>query len=466
MNWLSLGFWVLPALFIGVSTFVGLSRGLNRALLRLVLVLICAVLAFFLRGVVTDAVLGIEIDGVTIEQTILNGLPEQIAGLGDAALAIVKVSVYAVIFVAVFYALKLLSWAIVYPICKMFIRSAEKRKIAKLPEDASKSEYTGIARKRRGFGALVGLCQGVVIAICICMPLGAMVYQADQALVALNSSSSEVATAYVSADGMPDGISPSESEDSILPKEIQEMLDGYANSAIGKFYGEICQSSFDSIASVNTEDGKITFSGVVSVVREAPKFADKLDSINAALDGIDYNNPESLSQLKAVMRSLDELVAEMPGVAKDTLNTLIAQVGKKLTVDVFLPSDSADISPILTGMVQALTDTLEQVRFTEISFENEIVVLENIMTDISDVVKSEQITDEGISEILSDMSESNLIVPILNNITLSDLGAEPFDAEVLASFETHLSSMEANNPDLQQVIGALRNLLGITSEAV
>ncbi len=108
---------IIVPLVIGM--LLGMLRGSRRAALRLVLVLLCVVAAFCLRGVVTNAVLSMPVDGQTLEQTIISQLPEDAAQLGDNLMPIVRLLVTVVLFLTLFFVIKFISWAIIYPLCKL-----------------------------------------------------------------------------------------------------------------------------------------------------------------------------------------------------------------------------------------------------------------------------------------------------------------------------------------------------------
>lgn len=464
MNWLTLAFWALTALCLGLGVIMGISRGFSRSVWRLLLVVLCAVLAFVLRGVVTDFILGIKVGGETIEQTILSALPEDLAGMGDTALALVKLMVYVIMFVVLFYLFKLITWMILFPIGKIFIKNSEKRK-------AARTEGRGKVKKHRLLGGIVGLAQGVVIAICICMPLGGLVYQANTASAALNEmqtpSESAMAFAEATEDGEPSGGGSSTgSTEAVLPPEIQDMLGGYADSLIGKFYGNVCKSSFDSIASVKMGDEKIALSDVVSLAGRAPDLLKEVDKIGNALGSVDYSNPDSLNDLKNIMREFDELKDNLPDGEKRTLNVLMSEVVRGLAEAgsdmIGGGSDSEETDKMMGAIMKSINTTLDEIKFTDISFENEVGVIQEVVTNVTEMAQSNSVSNQDVATILEAVSDSDLIVPLMENISIDDLGVEGFDDETRQAVAAELDKIEQNDAETQRAVDALRKMLGIS----
>ena len=142
---------IIVPLVIGM--LFGMLRGSRRAALRLVLVLLCVVAAFCLRGVVTNAVLSMPVDGQTLEQAIISQLPEDAAQLGDNLMPIVRLLVTVVLFLTLFFVIKFISWVIIYPLCKLFVKKARIKK------DGTRG------KKHALIGGVIGLVQGAALAV-------------------------------------------------------------------------------------------------------------------------------------------------------------------------------------------------------------------------------------------------------------------------------------------------------------
>lgn len=472
MNYIVLAFLVMTGLCVAVSVLFGLGRGLNRALLRLVIIILCAVLAFALRGMVIDKVLGTQIgEEGTVQDMIISMIPEDYQNLGDMAIDFAKVIVNAFVFMALFFVLQLFTWIFIFPICKLFIRSGEKKAMGGSLKDVKNKDRVGFAKKRKGFGALVGLAQGVVIAICLIMPLGAMVYQADRAIVAISdmNSSGTLTQAYASADEYGDyddnpdynGGGSSDSGEELIPAEIADMLHGFANSAIGKFYGNTCLPLFDSITAVKTENGKLTFSGIIDVVSEVPTLMERFEGLTEAFESLgelDWNDPHSLDALRDAMAALDDFNDQLPPAAKTAINTVVSGVVKSMAENVV--GDSED-SQIMSAFMKAIDKTLEETPFTDIKFAAEIDVMQNLMNSINDITTADNINEEHIGGLLDAMADSTLILPIMENLDLNEMGVEEMDEETKEVVGEQLDQLVNGDEGRQRVVDVLKGMLGI-----
>ena len=99
----------LVGLFFGA--LMGLIRGRDRAILRLILVVLSAVLALSLRGAVVDTLMNFEIEGATLKETMLDafssgeeGIP---AGLQNLVFALIEILVGFVSYFAFLFVFRL-----------------------------------------------------------------------------------------------------------------------------------------------------------------------------------------------------------------------------------------------------------------------------------------------------------------------------------------------------------------------
>ena len=125
---------VLGLTLVGLAfgALFGFLRGRERALLRLVLVVISAFLALALRGAVVDAVMNINIDGATLNETLMSGFSSGDASLPDGlknlVFALLEIVIGFVAYFILLFALRFLSWLLVFPFLKLIIRVFEKKR--------------------------------------------------------------------------------------------------------------------------------------------------------------------------------------------------------------------------------------------------------------------------------------------------------------------------------------------------
>ena len=141
---------------------LGMLRGRNRSILRFVIVLGCAVGAFFLKDVLIETAMSLEIEGQTLKDTLVATMSETAElpeYLSQLIVSLVEVIVGLVCFLVLFFALQFFSWIILFPILKIFVRREGKKKIL--------------------FGGIVGVLQGVIVAFVICSPLTGAIVQVE-----------------------------------------------------------------------------------------------------------------------------------------------------------------------------------------------------------------------------------------------------------------------------------------------
>ncbi len=433
MNYIELGIWIITGIALGFSVLMGLVRGSRRATLRLVLVLICAIATFCLKNFLADILLNttVTIDGAatTIQDYIVTALPEEMQELGATiVIPLVRVIVGVVIFLVLFWALKLISWIILYPICKLFVKKGEK--------------------KHAGFGALIGLVQGVVIALCFCVPLSGMVVQVNRVIPMVEQLGSSEA---MSADDMGSGES---SSDELIPEEVSQLLSGYEETVVGKFYGKACEPLFDFICGVKVEDEdgtshNVTLSGQIDALDAMLKIVNEFSETTEVLEDIDFSDLGSLSDLRGVFEKLDGITADLPDEAKSTINAVVSAA-----IDMVPVPDDAEDS--VKALIDSVKEVVKETDFTEIKFTQELDIIENLATTIE---KGEEITVEDISATINSVSESALIVPILENIDV--------DLDLPNGTKIQLEEVFDELPEdtNQETVEVLRKLLGLTGDA-
>ena len=131
MKYISLVLLVLTALFIGFGALWGLIRGRNRAILRLVIVVLCLVIALAARGTVVDMLMEVDTGDGSLRESILEAitgaemdLPESMQSL---VFALVEIVAGLVVFLMSFIVLGIVSM-LVFWILKLFVKKGEKKR--------------------------------------------------------------------------------------------------------------------------------------------------------------------------------------------------------------------------------------------------------------------------------------------------------------------------------------------------
>lgn len=431
MNYVELGIWIITGIALVFSIIMGLVRGSRRATLRLVLILLCAAVTFLLKDYVTNMILNTTVteSGVqmTLQEYVLSILPEEMAELGESVvIPLVKVIVGVVVFVVLFWALKLVSWMILYPICKLFVKKGEK--------------------KHTGFGSLIGLVQGVAIALCFCVPLSGLVVQVNRVIPMMDQLGSAETMSVEASEG------EGSSDGAIIPEDVQQMLVDFEQGPIGSFYGKTCAPLFDFICSVKieAEDGtnrNVTLSGQIDALQAMLDILNEFNEASEQLSELNFSDLSSLSDLKQTFEKLDGITGDLSDEAKSTINSVVSAA-----IDMISAPEDAEDS--VKELVEEMKDVLKETDFTEIKFSKELDIIEDLADTLE---KGTDITSEDISATINSVSESALLIPVLESM---DTTLELEDA-TKAHLEEVFEALPADTN--QETVDLLKKLLGLTT---
>lgn len=490
MNYLELGIFAILASALAVGIILGLARGSRRSVLRLVLIFLCIFAAFFLKNLATDKILAVEISSgnetVTVQQMIINRLPEEVQSLENSVIVpLIRSIVGIVMFLLLFWVAKFVTWLIVYPICKLFIKP-------KIAVDADGNKVVGkngqvVRKNHRLIGAGIGLISGFVVALCICVPLSGLIIQTNRVIVAVEELEQSQATSYAQesnalafADEGYDGSASSENGTSsslgqLLPNGLLQMISDYDQTAAGKFFGGTCSPLFDALSRVTVEttdesgnvtERQITLSGQVGTVEKLLPLAtqllgnsetitqitEQISSISSSENSLEELKSlnEDGSAIKELFTQLDETTSELTEEQKETVNEVISAVLDSVEV-------STDNEAVST-LIDTFKDTLQETDFTDIEFTKELEVVDSLATIVESVssTASDEETLALVSEAINQISESTLILPVLESMDDLDLNLSEEDK---ASVQEILDNL----PDTtdQETLDTVKSLLGI-----
>lgn len=426
----------ISSLVIGLV--LGLIRGSRRAVLRLFLVLLCVVGAYFLKDMATNALLSADIQGQNIEQMILSMLPEQFQNMSDVIMPVITVLLSVLTFLLCFGGLLFISWLILFPILKIFVKKGKK--------------------KHALVGGIVGLIQGAAVAFVMCVVLNGLFINVGNVMAAMNDDQQEeppvAASIYASEDiDLSDGGSNSDNNGDFdtdgddgqqSAKQLKELMDsitGYKDSAISKLYSKIGGKAFDLVASVNIADEegnveKVTLKGQIDAISSLLKLAnnaDKLQNINFGTDGI----VGCADSIKEVFDLLNDINKDLSEESQKTLNKVVANVAANL-----LPPDI----PIDVTVID----------FTKVDFAQE----GEIITDLASYAEKETITEQDAEHIVQKVIESDLIIPLLTSKSEDPIDLKLGDEQKQAALSI-IEKYESGDSYSQEKIEKVKNFLGL-----
>ena len=417
MGYITLGIVAFTLISVVFGGLLGLMRGRNRAILRLCLILASIGIAIYFRETVVQYVMNFNIDGGTIRDMLsemLNDigtdLPEAIKTL---IFTLVEILIGLVAFFIVFFVLSLLSWMIVFPVCKIFIRKGKKR--------------------RTLVGGLVGLIQGVVVAFVICAPLTGMIVQVDK-----------VSQVKLEGERLFE-----------IPSEIGTTE--YLESTPGVIYNTTGGWLFNLVTSTKDENGKkvsiddtcdivVTVAGIADTVTQ---LTDKVESMTSGT----ATPQEQIDAIKSVGDSLVEIgnsIENLSTDAKTIVNDLVDSVKEMVSseggeippeVEEFL--DDFDVNNLkLASAGKAMNGIATYIEKTSEEFDN-----------------NEPVTQEDVDNIVNGLADNSFIV----NLIVGDGNEAPqiieLDAENESKFTTAINNTSLSEDDKN----TLRQLFGLTT---
>lgn len=389
----------------------GMLRGFNRSVLRLLLIAACIAGAWFLRGKVVELLLGIEIEGESVEELLLGMFMQDGATLPDSMVNLVFVLIQiiasVICFVLLFAVLRLISWSIVYPILKLIVRPGEK--------------------KHALLGGVIGLVQGAVVAFALCVPITGVTGQLDTVVNTLSTmeiSGSPIISAEIS-----------EKIETIKIKEYQQ-------SSIGKFYISVGSDVYNSLTSAKDRNGNdVSLDAAIRALSATIKVAESISNVSD-VDFSDGITNENKGAIVGALRDIDKVMKDelSDDDAKRIVNELITGVlesagGEGTTI---IP-ENFDIGKLDAG---AAADAIEVIfEFTAQEGEVKELTSEQAKTIVNGIAKNEEFITSitGEANLVGDISES--------------------DKETMENEITQLK--EAGNID-DETAESLKKLLGIT----
>lgn len=263
---------------------LGLKRGFDKSLIRIILVAVALVAAWLLREQITNWIMNITVSsGKTVAQTITEAIPADYANFADMILPIVKMITCVAVFIASFIILQFATWLIGL-IVGVFFRRTNARLL----------------------GGVIGLVQGALVAFAIIIPLNGAILSTEK-LTSLEINGEQ-------------------------PLNVQEYVDftEYKESQVCKFVSKIGDGIYAQLASVKVESGECknlddqidAFVAGVKIAEQAQKF-NEIDTSN----GLDEN---SVAQIKQILADIDEIKGQLTPAQKSALNEMVVAASDAL----------------------------------------------------------------------------------------------------------------------------------------
>lgn len=411
MDSISIVMLVIGGISILFGFIYGIKRGLSKSIVRIIIVAICAIAAFVMREQITNEVLNYPIDeGKTIidiiSESIISGENPNMDGLVDIVINMVKMVVQIITFILTFLLFKVVSMIAYWIITRIF---GMKKPNSRL------------------LGGLVGMLQGVLIIACVLGPVNGLIVNVSSLIDSLSK---------VEVDGS-----------KIVDDNTISVLEGsgllvYKDSPVSEVYGVLGNGIYNEISKVKDENGNvIDIKSQIEAINGGVQMADTLlDFTN-----VDLSNgftSEVKDELVNVFNELDEIKNGMSEESVQELDTLIKDV----------------IAPLVGETIDLPID-LNEINFAEVDFKNEGEIIETYF-DLMERSENEGELDEDlvIEEVVTSLSDSTLILPILTQV-VDDL---PEDQKPTFTEEQKEKIEEViNNLENKQNVDKLKEFFGI-----
>ena len=403
-----------------VGGLLGLIRGRNRSILRLVLVVLCAIITVLSIKPLIGIIMEYEVEGLPLKEYLTSmlmqegtELPQEITNL---IFMIVEMILGVVLYFVVFLVLKFITWLILFPILKIFVRKGAKKGV-----------LTGL---------LFGLLQGVVVAFLICAPVTGFVGQFAKL--------SSVDLSKIAGEG---------SSISLPTEELG--LDDCLESPIYKVYSSTGNWLFEVISSTTDSKGnKVSLGNTIDVLVTVVEVAGGAQDLGPTIEQLtkeDITPEERTDALKDLgdnLISIGNSINDLDDGGKAIINEVIGAVGGLLGEEVpeeiagFI--ESFDVDNIkLASAGEAIKGIASYVEKTTEGFEE----------------FGQEVTQTEVSSIINGLADNSFILDLFAGenadstpaiVEISDSHAEMFEQAISSN-----TTLDDNQKEI------MRKLLGI-----
>lgn len=445
MDKLSLIFLGVTAFIMLVSIIMGMVRGTGRSLVRLALVVFSAVAALLIFRKITDILLpylmNITFQGQTVE-AFLTAMFADMDFAKEKVDQLISIIIGVIVYLIVFGLLQFLTWLIIFPIIKIFVKKSKKvRKASTL------------------VGGAIGIVQAVVIIFAFVMPLMGFVGSLGNAMaiempeqVSGGEMTASVGsfekyaisdrTITVKTYGIAAADATATASGGIDLNGIID-FEAYQKSKLCEFIDKINGKYYARISSIKVGEDTYTLNGQIETIDSLVKMANKvtrtINNVKNSVSGIEGESSDKLTtgtveEVKNLFSELGNMQNEMSDEAKKSTSKLIkdaaASLGESFSIDL-------DLSNV---------DVME----TDFNMEAKIM---------DDVYNYQESGEVDINEVVKDLSDSTLILPVLENSGVT----VPTNEEQKAEVESAIADLEKEGNADAATIAKIKKLFGLTS---
>ncbi len=458
---------VLFGLFILFGFLWGMKRGVKKSAVRLAFVAGALILAFGISIPVTNALVNMDISSI-INQTDSNGEPiTNLSQLITSALtsnesiaeaynnsasfralvdALPKMILQCVIFVILFWILKMITWVIFAIVAKCIWGKKKKTKEEKLHDkQVSRTVENGRviqngniqpveakpAKKHIWAGAAVGTFQGLIIAFCTMIPLAGVASIMSE----IDKSSTKSVNAYSQDDSFLNDLQPlGDMIRENVGDEVVDALLAYDKSALGIICGwtGVDDLAFDLQSSAKIGDSTTNLRREINSLVNAYSEFQSLKSLN--LSTLDFDTVQKvfdyLFESKALTNIADDLIP--------------------FYVNKILNDPNANLDTNIRQVLQMYVDSYNTPTMNDLKNDlNSIIVAMKVIqsNDIFKLIEEDNFSIETLISILEDDGDNTPIKDIFVALTNSSTMQKVLQTAInygLDYLSTELSAIQGN----------------------
>ena len=466
--------------FVAISAFVGLVRGMNKSVIRLITLAVAMVLTFFASALVTKLIAEkLLIEGQTLGQLILNSISseEMIVGflesaplLKEAILVAPAFAIAIVVFPVIFFLLSFISWIVFCCIQKPLRKKMFKEKFAKTKEEKKqlkKERKPFLVRLGKRFAGLgIGAVTGALIFGMIIAPVLGLI-----SVLPENSALNEVIDTMVEQDIL-DASTAQTIKDSIAIRDgaILKSYKLIGLSLAGRLYLSSVSTiehdglktsipaefnSVFSVAQVAIEGGLLKAVLNSGNIKAITAVLSNQNFVNALISEM-FNSKIFCAAIPEVMAMAMESVAislNVPADKNAVYNNMMDNIASTVkNADVDYEGIKAYEAAQVAADYVAADDGNTPVIMTQEEYEAEIQKLVDLTLKISKIINTAvSASDETIANTLAGQIVEEIKSEIMENgeTVLDGFGAE--------SVKTTISEMTATDSSAQGVLDQLNN---------
>ena len=304
---LTLAIFAISAVFIYRHVRLGYKRGLSKTLITLAMLLFSALIG----AAVAPLLAGLAVDGIVLLMKfyeVYDKLVEPVVAYMSAILLLARTVVSIIIYLPVFFIIRLLTAIVIKLIYQIIVRKEGIRK----PKYKSEDEDDYVKRER-SIAAAVGAISGVMLTIIVFMPLTCGLKTVNNAV--------DVAQGVMGEERFPD-----------IP--ALDLLDKYSNDASGTVINTLGGKALFDMTT------RISYNGQVSCIdNELDAIASvNIDMVMAAASDPDGSTTEKLVIFKPLLENMSNTVAvKMVVVSCYCFKTTLCQIYEKFQMKLTIP---------------------------------------------------------------------------------------------------------------------------------